>query len=394
MAYYRGYVSSSLKMQGAMLAVGSSREVAMEAIKALSLQGKVIVACFNSSQNLTLSGDTDGIVKLLTHFQGKGIFARRLKTDGKGYHSHHMAAVGERYEEELTRYMRLFPGPSSKSVSPQWISTVTGGSVDVVAGPNYWRKNLESPVNFCDGILQILNESGLCLIEIGPHPVLQLPIQQVLSGFKNATGKVQYFSTLTRGKSPHVSMLSLMGNLFNYGHKIPIARINRNVTETSSSRHQGALLLNLPNYRWKHDTPLWIESTASEEYRNRKYPRHDLLGSQLPGGSELTTWRNILRVKDVPWMKDHRVDGSIVFPGAGYIAMAIEGICQTTNTDPQKLPPCCLERVIIHKALVFGEDVGTGIEVLTTMSPMPPIAGRSPWEWWQFVISSISGGLE
>ena len=375
-----------------MLAVGSSSEVAMEAIEAFNLKKEVLVACFNSSQNLTLSGDAEGITKLFTYFQSKGIFARELKTNGKGYHSHHMAVVGQHYED-LAQNIGLFPGPSSKSLSPQWISTVTGESVDMELGPNYWRKNLESPVQFSDGIAKIVNESGVCLIEIGPHPVLQLPIQQIISGLKNGKSKVQYFSTLTRGKSPHVSMLSLMGNLFNHGHRIPIAKINREATETSSSGRRGALLLNLPNYRWKYDTPLWVESRASEEYRNRKCPRHDLLGSQIPGGSEIITWRNVLRVKDVPWTKDHRVDGSIVFPAAGYIAMAIEGICQSTNTDPQRLPSCRLERITIHRALVLSEDVDTGVELLTTMSPIHSIAGRKGWEWWQLVISSISGGL-
>lgn len=35
-------------------------------------------------------------------------------------------------------------------------------------------------------------------------------------------------------------------------------------------------------------------------------------------------WRNFLRLSEQPWIRQHVVQGSVVYPAAGYLAMAIE----------------------------------------------------------------------
>ena len=86
---------------------------------------------------------------------------------------------------------------------------------------------------------------------------------------------------------------------------------------------------------------------------DEKHPRHDVLGSRLPGGNKnVPTWRNILRYKDVDWLGHHRVSSlllcvlplidsgqlgsEIIFPAAGYICMAVEAITQTWELDGHK----------------------------------------------------------
>lgn len=60
-----------------------------------------------------------------------------------------------------------------------------------------------------------------------------------------------------------------------------------------------------------------------KNWRFRKHSPHDLLGLRtLEGGDISPTWRIELRLVDVPWLKDHCVGSDVVFPGAGYIAMA------------------------------------------------------------------------
>ena len=78
-----------------------------------------------------------------------------------------------------------------------------------------------------------------------------------------------------------------------------------------------------------------------------------------------TLWRNMLKVKDVPWLEDHKLNQTIVFPGAGYVAMAIEALCQGTNMTAAGLPSFSLRNVNILKALVLSQDVG--IELFTTI---------------------------
>ena len=93
-AYYRGYVLGKQSGQGAMMAVGMSFEHAEEEISTASLQGTVRVACINSPKSVRISGDEPAIDTLLGLFQARNIFARKLKTGGQAYHSHHMMANG------------------------------------------------------------------------------------------------------------------------------------------------------------------------------------------------------------------------------------------------------------------------------------------------------------
>ncbi len=96
-AYYRGRVAKDVNSGGAMMAVGLGAEAA-EAYLA-GFEGKVVVACHNSPALVTLSGDEDALESVKVKLDADGVFARPVKTNGKAYHSHHMAPVAPRYEK-------------------------------------------------------------------------------------------------------------------------------------------------------------------------------------------------------------------------------------------------------------------------------------------------------
>ncbi|WYZ42233.1 hypothetical protein EsH8_V_001128 [Colletotrichum jinshuiense] len=57
-----------------------------------------------------------------------------------------------------------------------------------------------------------------------------------------------------------------------------------------------------------------------------------LHGARVLEGNDIEpAWRNMLDLKEVPWLMDHIVDGHIVFPGACYMAMAGEAMHQIAN---------------------------------------------------------------
>lgn len=64
-AYCRGYVVGKHTMDGAMMTAGMSREAAEEAIAVASVSGKMRVACANSPESVTISGDVPAIDILL-----------------------------------------------------------------------------------------------------------------------------------------------------------------------------------------------------------------------------------------------------------------------------------------------------------------------------------------
>ncbi|EPS35535.1 hypothetical protein H072_11029 [Dactylellina haptotyla CBS 200.50] len=100
-AYYRGYVVDGNAFDGAMIAAGLSEEEADSMIEELHLVGQIRVACINSPTSVTISGDNSAIDIILQELQKKNLFGRKLQTQGRAYHSHHMLQFGDKYEELL-----------------------------------------------------------------------------------------------------------------------------------------------------------------------------------------------------------------------------------------------------------------------------------------------------
>ncbi|PKY05111.1 KR-domain-containing protein [Aspergillus campestris IBT 28561] len=44
-------------------------------------------------------------------------------------------------------------------------------------------------------------------------------------------------------------------------------------------------------------------------------------------------WRNIIRISEMPWVQDHRINNAILYPAAGMVVMAIEAIKQLADPD-------------------------------------------------------------
>lgn len=352
-SYLRGVVSSSPKARGegggAMLAVGEGEEEVKRRIRALGLEHKVVVACVNSPQSTTLSGDVDAVDKLAGHLEDEQVFNRRLKVDA-AYHSHHMSAVAQDYlcllsQIELSDLKSQQPQGNVKDKNDVvFISSVTATRKLDGFGPRYWVENLESQVKFSAAVglisaeLNTKNAAGgsSILVEIGPHSALMGPVRQCLS--RESTGsdfKYSYLSCLIRGNDALQTILELASRIFNAGWPVDLKSV---LASTSKDRRRRPrVLTTLPTYAWDHSplpgtnkSQLWTESRISKSHRLRQFPYHDLLGLLDIASPPLhePRWRFHVSLQTLPWLADHVVDGFIVFPGAGYLTMAIEAAKQ------------------------------------------------------------------
>lgn len=91
------------------------------------------------------------------------------------------------------------------------------------------------------------------------------------------------------------------------------------------------MLRDLPPYPWDLSNLYWHESHVSKSHRLRAHPYHELLGIRIFSAPlEEPCWRYIVSLESLPWLRKSQVDGSIVFPATGYMAMAIEAKKQIT----------------------------------------------------------------
>ncbi|KAM0804375.1 reducing type I polyketide synthase 10 [Usnea florida] len=394
-AYYRGQIMLKSSPKGAMIAVGLESNSVTKMIHDNRLQGKLSIACVNSPENTTVSGDEEAVDLLATYCQDRNIFARKLKTDGRAYHSRHMLTIGQEYEDLVSGIFSETLIRQVKSTPVRMISSVTGESIQPsqTRTAAYWRKNLESTVLFYSAIHTLCFDKRYHVIEVGPHPALKLPIAQTWKSMDIKENDCLYSPTLSRRSDSVADLLQLAGSLFLRRYAIDIDKINCSYKASSdtSTAARRQTLHNLPNIKWNHGSVLWHESRRSREFRNREHTRHELLGTRVPGDNGKTrTWRNVLKVKDVPWLGDHKLGQTVVFPAAGYLAAAVEAFRQVIG------PYRCSDRILAFRQVNFLKALGLlddihGVEILTELRPQQ-ISGTTASEvWWQFEMSSHAG---
>ncbi|KAL8840965.1 MAG: hypothetical protein Q9176_003537 [Flavoplaca citrina] len=396
-AYFRGEAVSRNKMNGAMLAVGLGADQVMDYLEGINEH--VRIAAMNSPGSVTLSGDADAIEALSARLVKDGVFNRILRTSRTAYHSHHMLDIGGDYIDMLhngadrlkklglahrtQRYLRI---PWVSSVAPNQMIAEEDGLA------SYWRANLESPVRFSQAVMTMMSPTNGpapdVLIELGPHAALKGPLEQIL---KEIGKSAQYIPSLQRNVDGRDSFLDLAGSLFGANAGIDLTAVNSVDDEGGQVLVHGCTAVDLPTYQYTYGPVSYYESRPSKEYRLRDIARHDLLGSQVPGTSRIQPqWRNLLRVKDIPWLSDHRLLPDVVFPAAGFLAQATEAATRLYQDLPGALEITgfSFREVDIDSALRIPEDE-YGIEVIISMELVDTPTTKSP-AWAKFTIASVA----
>lgn len=391
LSYCRSFMSSHCKRiipsKGAMLAVGLGEEE-ISTLMAKTQRGLLSVACVNSPSSTTISGDEAAILEVKETLDQLGIFNKKLNVD-TAYHSHHMQKVAQEYLSSLdkieTRALRN---------GVDFISTVTAAKKTLDFGPAYWVENLTSKVRFCDALreycrMQVtksqsrMSQPFHSLIEIGPHSALAGSIRQTIAdGFDSF--KYVYHPMLVRGQDAVHSVLELVGKTFEHGHPVNLDVAN----SMNCSQHKHHVMHDLPTYPWDHSNTYWYESRLSKDYRLRQHPCHDLLGVRIPSSTSLEPrWRHVISSESLPWLTDHMVDDLVIFPGAGYICMAIEAIRQLTrDSHPlQRIKKFVLKNISFSRALVVP-PAPMRVEMQLSLHTRQTGTGL----WHEFRVSAIS----
>ncbi|KAI1117711.1 hypothetical protein F5Y14DRAFT_464761 [Nemania sp. NC0429] len=394
-AFCRGQAVTKYSPSGSMLAVGLGAEEVKKYLSSFSAED-VCIACENSPNSVTLSGRKPAISQLRDLLTAEQIFARELPT-GRAYHSPQMASVGVAYDSMLTKALNEIPEDDLLWRRPRssMISSVTGRVIDDSAEslqPGYWSANLRNRVLFDTAVRELAASTGFqnitYMIEIGPHSALAGPFKQICLNEKALGSRIAYLPSLKRGENDVNRLLTVAGSLFVAGHAVDLEATNasnesavKNSARKQKTRH---LLVDLPPYQWNYERRYWAEPRASAEQRARTHPRHDLLGSRVSGLSKKSaSWRNLLRQRDVPWLKDHNLGGTAIFPAAGHLSLAIEALRQICETSGKSFEGVKLRDVDIKTALVVPDD-DEGVEVILNLqSPIEPTSS-----WYNFSVES------
>ncbi|KAG9749737.1 ketoacyl-synt-domain-containing protein, partial [Aureobasidium melanogenum] len=379
-AYYRGIAVSKHGKPGAMMAVGLGPG---EVLPYVNDQPGIVIACQNSPQSVTLSGEAAAIAKVHARLSKAGIFSRILNTSQNAYHSHLVKEASQYYEDAFKSSLAAFESAVERSNIPMY-SCING---KVLHRPDdvriaYWRENLENPVNFTQALSALIEAQPTvnCLIEVGMHCALAGPIKQIRSSLGMKPEELCYLPSIVRGEDNVENVLKLSGELWAAGYPVDLTAINGPRWFVSE----------LPTYQWSYEEGvLWTENRLSRQVRFRKHARHDLLGTLVVPSSALNpTWRNRLRIKDVPWLSDHRIGTDVLFPAAGYCAMAIEAVTQSAESLKIVVEGFTIQHLAIKAPLDLPSD--GEIETLFDLHTIHSSTSQTDRKVFEFSLSSVS----
>ncbi|KAI3336268.1 putative hybrid NRPS/PKS enzyme [Xylariaceae sp. AK1471] len=372
-AYYRGLYTpladGGSGQKGAMLAAGTSWEDAHELINLRTFKGRLAVAAHNSPASVTLSGDADAIIRAKNIFDEEKKFARLLQVD-QAYHSHHMLPCGDKYVGALRACgVRV---KKDRNNSCAWYSSVSGCDEPVAPAEEiqdeYWRDNMTKSVLFAEAVRTALasdDQINLCL-EVGPHPALGGPVAHNVGDDRSAP--LSYSGVLARGKNDVESFADGLGFVWT---QLGAAGVDfqsyANAAAAGSKSVQPRLVTGLPLYQWNHDQSYWAESRRSRRIRARSEPNHEILGSLSPDSTpQDMRWSSILKVSEMPWLAGHQIQGQMIFPAAGYVAMALES--SKILAAEKSVKTYELYDLSIPRATVIEDADNASIETLVTLT--------------------------
>lgn len=410
-AYNRGVCSAQAVrngvktgIKGSMLATGLGESDVLPYIAQVKGKGRIVVACVNSPQSTTISGDEPAIDELKVILDAASVFARKLRVD-TAYHSHHMVPCASAYLEAMGDMdTNVADSSIDNERKPTFYSSVTGtrrlDSERLL--PEYWAENLVSKVRFSEAMQALIQgesaDTGFTFVELGPANALAGPAKQTFSA-AGASKNTAYLSALVRSTNARVSALTLVGKLIERGHPVhrnetgPILPESASCQSTDISPTKHSVVSDLAPYPFDEST-YWRECRLSAAHRMRPFAHHDLCGLLDPASSiHEPRWTHHLQVSALPWLRDHVVDGTIIFPASGSVCMVMEAMRQLVQMrSPGGLngnaklpvPNFSVSNVVFSKAICLPlDDDHAEMEIQLSISPSQEAGGK--WETFRIV---------
>ena len=334
----RGELTATLPAGGAMAAVfaGVTQvESALEELNAASTGVELSIAACNGAHQV-VSGPEEKIAAISERFFTENIRVSRLRTR----HAFHSALMEPMLDELESMVAGMAIAPPSLTL----VSNVTGRvleSGELLDGA-YWRRHTRERVAFGPSIETLAHLGVDLVVEIGPQAVLGPMATLVWPDSTDGAGAPPALSSLLR-PSAKVSEAEADGAFVAavakaYEAGLPVSFGGLFAGETRRR-------IPLPSYPFQRQRH-WIEAPK----RRRVGAGHPLLGvrHESPRGEVL--FETELLASDPPWLKDHRVFGRLVAPGALYGGMAASAALAG------RTGPVVVEDLQLHSPLVVPEE--------------------------------------
>lgn len=315
LAFHRGRLQHRTTGTGRMLAAAISPEEARRAIA--GHEHEVALAAINAPGSVTLSGAEDALERIAETISAEQRFVRFLPVRVP-YHGPQMETIREEF---LTALRGLSPGPSDIPL----VSAVTGEGIDGRRlDADYWWRNVRQPVRFAAATERLVDDGCDLFVEVGPHPVLAAPLAESLA--EHGSG-ARVLPSLRRGEDEGQVILGTLADLHVHGRTVHWPGV-----------YPSGAYVALPSYPWQRERH-WFDSGDNPTPRGARSAGvetgHPLLGRRLPFPQPI--WETSLDDRTAGYLDAHVVQGAVIFPGAGYLEMALAAGRELWGDEPVRV---------------------------------------------------------
>jgi acyl transferase domain-containing protein len=329
----RGRLMGGLPRNGKMLALDATAEQARQWLA--GKEAEISIAAVNGPTSVVLSGSAGAVDAVAQLAAAAGQRVKELEVS-HAFHSPLMEPILDELEQIAGR-LRI-----SRGRIPV-ISNLTGEPLGEQLPARYWSAHVRQPVLFHKGICKLVEAGCSVFVEIGPHPALSPMIAAAVDG-----SKARCVPTLMRDQQDVSHILQALGSLYVNGAPVRFERLFANSTEQR---------VPLPLYPFRRDHH-WIRfdqgfiepsKLAGETAPKPTVELHPLLGRATIMEPRRAVFDATVAATQ-PWV-DHRIMGSTVFPGTGYLEMAARGFSAANGREWQSI---ALRDVTFERPLVLA----------------------------------------
>ncbi|MGC0422078.1 type I polyketide synthase [Embleya sp. AB8] len=140
---------------------------------------RVSVAVVNGPRSVVVSGEPDALDEFVEKMTAEGVQARRISVD----YASHSPQVTRVRDQVIGALSEVRP----KTSTLPFYSTLHGEKIDTARlNGEYWYTNLREKVLFESAVRRLVDDGFRTFIEMSPHPVLTVPVQEMVEDLDDA----------------------------------------------------------------------------------------------------------------------------------------------------------------------------------------------------------------
>ncbi|KAJ8028797.1 Highly reducing polyketide synthase sor1 [Holothuria leucospilota] len=336
--YIRGRQLRKTSGMGSMVAVLHPVDDIRTKLESSEFVSVIDIACINSPKQVVLSGDKESLNQFTEFLRKDGIRCITLKVKN-AFHSYQQQEVHKDFIKR-TKFLnnKTLKDPHGSVPQIPIVSTISGKylKLEEANTADYWWRNIRQPVLFKEAIEKLAADGYSCFLEVSPHPVLSHAIRDITTSMDPKPSRTVVTSALRRPNDTRevtddrMFLLRSLAKLHVEGYEFDLRPLYRNLRTQR--------IVSLPTYPWQR---VFCSAATEESSELFRFPakNHPLLGkrtvlSHLSSDNAPSIWTSNFTACSIPWLQDHKLQGSIVLPAAAFtetlLKAATDHFCKQT----------------------------------------------------------------